>query len=219
MADRGKFTLLTEAWEDWQSLSLEKRGLLITAILLYERGEAVPNMDAETNAVFRPIRRQLDEQYEKQLAHLEKQRANGKKGGRPKKEEPKAEPKPISPQVRRVVVEDDGFEEFWKEYPKKVGKADARKSWTKLKPNRVLREHMLDTLRQAKASDQWRKDGGKYIPNPSTWLNQGRYDDDVSTYSRSVKTVQTNFHNMDSRPDDDLEAWALQKQMAELNGL
>jgi hypothetical protein len=24
---------------------------------------------------------------------------------------------------------------------------------------------------------QWRKDGGQFIPNPATWLNQGRWDD------------------------------------------
>ena len=45
--DRERFTLLTEAWEDWQTLTLEKRGLLITAIMLYQRGEDLPQMDAE----------------------------------------------------------------------------------------------------------------------------------------------------------------------------
>lgn len=26
-------------------------------------------------------------------------------------------------------------------------------------------------------NEQWRKDNGQYIPNPATWLNQGRWDD------------------------------------------
>ena len=109
------------------------------------------------------------------------------------------------------------FEAWWKEYPKKVGKGDARKSWGKIKPGKALQEQMLKTLRAARESDQWKADGGKYIPNPSTWLNQERWTDDVSTYTRRA-VRQTSFHNVESRQDDDLEAWALRKQLAELEG-
>lgn len=225
--DRERFTLLTEAWEDWQTLTLEKRGLLITAIMLYERGEEVPQMDAETAAVFRPIRRGLDAEYEKREKHLATQRVNGRKGGRPRKAatSPAEAKKPVrveipddtpkKPAERLVAVVDDGFEAWWKEYPKKVGKGDARKLWGKIKPGKALQETMLKTLRAARESDQWKADGGKYIPNPSTWLNQERWTDDVSTYTRRA-VRQTSFHNVESRPDDDLEAWALRKQLAEL---
>ena len=148
--DRERFTLLTEAWEDWQTLTLEKRGLLITAIMLYQRGEDLPQMDAETMAVFRPIRRGLDAEYEKHVQHLETQRANGRKGGRPRKAatSPVEAKKPVrveipddtpkKPAERLVAVVDDGFEAWWKEYPKKVGKGDARKSWGKIKPGKAL---------------------------------------------------------------------------------
>ena len=30
-----------------------------------------------------------------------------------------------------------------------------------------------------KLSRQWQKDGGQYIPNPATWLNQGRWEDEA----------------------------------------
>jgi hypothetical protein len=30
-----------------------------------------------------------------------------------------------------------------------------------------------------KTSAQWQKDNGQYIPNPATWLNQGRWDDEI----------------------------------------
>ena len=39
----------------------------------------------------------------------------------------------------------------------------------------------VDTLTAAveaqKQSAQWTKDNGQYIPNPATWLNQGRWED------------------------------------------
>jgi len=36
---------------------------------------------------------------------------------------------------------------------------------------------LIDAVNSQKNSEQWRKDNGQYIPNPATWLNQGRWDD------------------------------------------
>lgn len=69
---------------------------------------------------------------------------------------------------------DAKFDAFWQAYPKKTGKGAARKAWSKVKPDLVI---ALKALEWQKQSDQWRKDGGQYIPNPATWLNQGRWED------------------------------------------
>jgi hypothetical protein len=71
---------------------------------------------------------------------------------------------------------DDGFEEFWNCYPKKVGKEAARKSWTKYKSNFSLTSVLL-ALQWQIESDQWRRNDGQFIPNPATYLNQGRWQD------------------------------------------
>lgn len=76
----------------------------------------------------------------------------------------------------------DGFEtSFWNPYPKKVGKADALKSWKKLHPTAELREKIAQSISRQSASEQWRREGGRFIPNPATWLNQGRWDDEIGT--------------------------------------
>src|SRR5699024_9758660 len=62
----------------------------------------------------------------------------------------------------------DGFAALWAAYPKKAGKADALKAWNKLAPDVVLQEQMGKALEVQKQSQQWRKDGGQYIPMPST---------------------------------------------------
>ena len=36
-------------------------------------------------------------------------------------------------------------------------------------------------LEQQKLSADWKKDGGKYIPYPSTWLNDERWEDELAT--------------------------------------
>lgn len=63
------------------------------------------------------------------------------------------------------------FEQFWTAYPKKTGKDAAFKSWKKLKPRL---DDVMFALSWQRDSKQW-SDG--YIPNPSTYLNQGRWKD------------------------------------------
>jgi hypothetical protein len=72
------------------------------------------------------------------------------------------------------------FAEFWKAYPKKVGKEAARKAFMKVKPSADLLQRMLEAIKEQKASDQWKRDNGQYIPNPATWLNQGRWEDEAT---------------------------------------
>jgi hypothetical protein len=74
--------------------------------------------------------------------------------------------------------DDDGFDDFWKAYPRKIGKGAARRAWQKTMPSRPPMENVLDSIERAKASEQWQKDDGQFIPHPSTWLNQERWDDE-----------------------------------------
>lgn len=73
-----------------------------------------------------------------------------------------------------VLVETE-FAEFWRAYPKKVGKDAALRAWDKKKPNL---QNVLNALQWQKNSTQWKKDGGKFIPNPATYLNEGRWQDE-----------------------------------------
>ncbi len=69
------------------------------------------------------------------------------------------------------------FAAFWKHYPKKVGKDAAEKAFArKVKPQDV--EAVMDALDKQRSSEQWTQDGGRFIPNPATWLNQGRWKDE-----------------------------------------
>lgn len=70
------------------------------------------------------------------------------------------------------------FDEFWKAYPKKVGKEAARKAWVKAKGKPSVLE-IIAALDKQKNSEQWKRNSGQFIPNPATWLNQGRWADEV----------------------------------------
>lgn len=70
---------------------------------------------------------------------------------------------------------DAEFQEFWQAYPKKIGKGAAAKSWAKAN---VKIDDVLNALQWQKESDQWRRNDGQFIPNPATYLNQGRWQDE-----------------------------------------
>ena len=73
----------------------------------------------------------------------------------------------------------EGFAEFWKTYPKKVGKDAAEKAWNrKVKTPETIRA-ILEAVKTQAGSDAWKKDGGQFVPNPATWLNAGRWKDEM----------------------------------------
>lgn len=70
------------------------------------------------------------------------------------------------------------FAIFWKAYPKKVAKDAARKAFEKREVDDSLLSTMLDAICAQSRSEGWQKDGGQFIPHPSTWLNEGRWQDE-----------------------------------------
>lgn len=70
------------------------------------------------------------------------------------------------------------FARFWSAYPKKTGKGGAEKAFQKINPDNPLLETMLATLAWQSRQPAWLKDGGQFVPNPQTWLNQRRWEDE-----------------------------------------
>lgn len=87
----------------------------------------------------------------------------------------------------------DGFEAFWAAWPVgyKVGRLDALAIWQKIRPRTAaMAERIMAGLERAKVSERWARvspEGvaGYLIPNPKTWLRQGRWDDDLAPATRS----------------------------------
>lgn len=75
------------------------------------------------------------------------------------------------------------FEKFYEAYPKKKSPGDAEKAFAKVDaPLDVL----LAAVEAQKRTEDWRKDGGRYIPYPATWLNQKQWLNDTSAPSITV---------------------------------
>jgi hypothetical protein len=104
----------------------------------------------------------------------------------------------------------EAFEVFWKAYPRKTAKGAARAAWEK--NNLPPIEEILAALRKAIASADWQKEQGKFIPHPSTWINQARWEDQGMDYAAlSQKTQRTVFNT----PVSDTDAQAFKQWMIE----
>ncbi len=79
--------------------------------------------------------------------------------------------------INEPSIIDALFAEFWKAYPKKVGKPNALKAFRRIKPDRGYLDAMLVAITRQSASTQWQQASGQYIPHPSTWLNDERWKD------------------------------------------
>lgn len=86
-------------------------------------------------------------------------------------------------------LQQERFNNWWQHYPKKVGKQAARKAWNKIKPDAALYDRIIDATKAQAHCGQWRKENGRFIPNPATWLNQGRWDDDLTALNSGGKTI------------------------------
>lgn len=77
-----------------------------------------------------------------------------------------------------TVDQPDGFDSFWSAYPKKVGKPAALKAFRSARINGHLPEVLADIEDKA-GSEAWTKAGGQFVPNPATYLNQRRWEDQI----------------------------------------
>jgi len=71
------------------------------------------------------------------------------------------------------------FDLFWLNYPKKVGKGAALKAWNRVIGKNEVLEQIKIILPEQISSVQWNKDNGQYIPNPATYINQRRWEDEI----------------------------------------
>lgn len=107
------------------------------------------------------------------------------------------------------------FDDWWAAYPKKVGKKPALQKWRSRGLDAVADALIADVLHRAANDDGWLRG---YVPDPLTYLNQDRWEDDLraapvarstapalaapSKTLTAIQTLQAMKHgHLDSRRD------------------
>jgi hypothetical protein len=80
------------------------------------------------------------------------------------------------------------FQKFWDIYPKKTGKGAALKAYKSIKQPKPDLKNILQSVEDHKKLEQWQTT--QFIPNPATWLNQRRWEDEVSLHDEKDRTQE-----------------------------
>lgn len=197
MAKQKHFPIFDDQYEAVAFLTDEELGSVIRAVMRFMRNGEESAFDGVAGMFYQVLRAQFIRQWGFQW--------NGSNGGRPPKggieKEGREEITPLSTVETPVFLREDNkigvkgdkidslshssaesqrlsdedFAVFWKAYPRKESKVQARKAFAKVN---VRLDILLQALGVQKQTDQWRRDGGQFIPYASTWLNQRRWEDE-----------------------------------------
>lgn len=88
--------------------------------------------------------------------------------------------------------EADPFDDWWGLYPRKVGKKSAAKAYKAAVKGGATPAQLLAGLRQQLPG--MLKQEQKYRPHPTTWLNAGRWDDEVDTPTTHRKAPGVGYY-------------------------
>lgn len=111
-----------------------------------------------------------------------------------------------------VITKPSRFEEFYALYPRKAGKQDALKAYTKAAKT-IPEQTIIDGVRRM-ASDPNLPVDKKFIKHPATWINGGCWDDEPfpprndsseSQAMKNARSIQQRFH----QPNATTEPWLI----------
>lgn len=148
------------------------------------------------------VQKRADETIAEALPRIEAARKNGQKGGRPPKPKPTGfsgdNPNATSGLTQSGVLEkgsqsqkpekkktppnplpgEPWFVRFWDTWPsntRKAARAQCLAKW-KAKDCEAIGEQIVAHVEALKQSEQWQRDGGRYVPAPLVYLNQSRWE-------------------------------------------
>lgn len=78
---------------------------------------------------------------------------------------------------RTVLIEPSYFDLFWDSYPRKVGKVDAKKAWSRIPGVERHAMEIISAVEKYKKTTRW--SDWEFVPNPATFLNQRRWEDEI----------------------------------------
>lgn len=182
-------------YTDWQPLFAgmtdEQAGVMLKAMYAYQIGEEYEITDPILLGAFNMVKIKFEADNEAYLKKCEKNKANGAKGGRPKKEEPK---KQEYGEYRNVKLTEE-------EYKRLCEKNSEGKTAEAIK----ILDTYIESLSPAKKKEYLKKNHNLCMQN---WVYG-----EVDKRKGQVKTVtRNNFNNFQQR---DYDFSALERQLVE----
>lgn len=185
------FVLYVKYLDNIEMLSMEQRGILITALMSYVTGKDIPDMDGMTAMAYSFIKSQVDRDLEKYEETCRKRSEAGKLGGRPKakdyeEKQRKAKKangfseKQNNPDNDNEYDSDNendiknkyscAFEALWSAYPRKKEKANAYKCYKARLADGFSEDELMTAVKRYADECKARRTEARYIKLGSTFL-------------------------------------------------
>ena len=206
---KDSFVLYTEYEEHLSLLTMEQRGVLITAIFCFQSNKALPKMDSSTYMAFSFIKKQLERDNAKYEEVYRKRQEAGKLGGRPKakgldekakkangfsEKQTKAK-KPVYEYEYDNVNEDENDYDYNSEVvivekPTKISKKFIAPSIDEVRAYAVERgrEDLVERFYKYYSASEWKDKSGKKVKNWKlklvTWENNNPKPQSTTPFAR-----------------------------------
>lgn len=203
--NRPSFLLYKSFYAPVHHLKDDELGLLFRALFDYQNGLEIKELSPQVGMAFAFFKNQFDLDEQKYQTVLERNKSNGSKGGRPKKEETQANPenpvgfyepkkgekekeKENGTDKDNKLLAESQFESFWQSYKSihtsKGVKEQAKQSFKKALANasfdeieRGLKNYMADCHSK-----------NIYTKQVSVWLNKQGWKSEYSTAKEEMKS-------------------------------
>lgn len=172
MESREQFTFYRSYLEGILPMPVERREAVFTAICQYALDGVEPvGLDDWQTSVFNVMLASLKAGRAKAFAALANEESNKNKKKKKTKNKLKNKSKDKCPLKDEAEAT---FDDFWKEYPKKIGRLQALEVW---KAESFNEEEVMEGLKRWKDSKQWEQEDGRFIPRAWRWLKEKHYLD------------------------------------------
>jgi len=128
------------------------------------------------------------------LHQLKSDDINGKQV---KSDVPVIQSNPIQSETESNPNTDGLFDVFWKEYPKKQAKPAAERAFQRANPSQEILDRMIKVIQASRKTEGWQEKNGKYIPQPATWLNQRRWEDETTDISKQSMQPERTWRDVE----------------------
>lgn len=125
---------------------------------------------------------------------------------------PDLEPTPKKRKGAPTLADMDAeFDDWWQHVPRKVSKDAARRAYRAARRRGASSEALVHGIQQHAARWKINRTEARFIPHPATWLNGGRWEDDVAEAVPSAtpgdggRNHASDWSDVDL--DEDLDAW------------
>lgn len=81
---------------------------------------------------------------------------------------------------------DEQFETFWRNYPDNRDKKKSENRFKKINFKKYPFEQIMASLEKQKHSEAWLKNNGQFVPMASTWINNERWNDEISSPEQQI---------------------------------